>query len=220
MKREHEVTRLEAFSDAVFAFAATLLVVSLEVPASFAELVRALSGFAPFALSFGALCAIWSVHNAYFRRYGLQDRTTIALTCGLLFVVLFYVFPLKFLTRAIVAGFFGIGREELAPMGGQELAQLFELYGAGFVAVFACVALMYAHAARVARSLELSARRLHEARMLARHYGIFCLVGGLSMALAATGVGLRFGAPGWIYALIGPLAGWHGAWSGRHRPAA
>ena len=37
---EHDVTRIEAFSDAVFGFAITLLVVSLEVPNSFDELLQ------------------------------------------------------------------------------------------------------------------------------------------------------------------------------------
>ena len=36
--RSHEVKRIEAFSDAVFAFAVTLLIVSLEVPKNFEEL--------------------------------------------------------------------------------------------------------------------------------------------------------------------------------------
>ncbi|MBP1644195.1 MAG: putative integral rane protein, partial [Acidobacteria bacterium] len=89
--------RVETFSDAVFAFAATLLVVALEVPSSFQELERVLAGFAPFTLSFGALILIWSVHRALFRRFPMADRTTVVLNSCLLFVVLFYVYPLKFL---------------------------------------------------------------------------------------------------------------------------
>lgn len=46
------VHRIEAFSDAVFAFALTLLVVSLEVPDSFDELLARIRGFIPFAASF------------------------------------------------------------------------------------------------------------------------------------------------------------------------
>ena len=42
--RGHEVKRIEAFSDAVFAFAVTLLIVSLEVPKNFEELMNTMRG--------------------------------------------------------------------------------------------------------------------------------------------------------------------------------
>ncbi len=78
-EREHESTRIEAFTDAMFAFAATLLVVSLEVPKDFGELMHNLSGFFAFALSFSALYFIWVAHTNVFRRYALGDSYTLIL---------------------------------------------------------------------------------------------------------------------------------------------
>jgi uncharacterized membrane protein len=89
--RRHEITRVEAFSDAVFAFALTLLVVSLEVPDSYDKLIELMAGFVPFACSFALLTWLWYEHNVFFRRYGLQDPYTVALNAILLFVVLFYI---------------------------------------------------------------------------------------------------------------------------------
>jgi uncharacterized membrane protein len=107
-ERHHEVTRLEGFSDAVFGFALTLLVVSLEVRNSMEELHAQILGFIPFAAMFAMACRIWYEHNTFVRRYGMQDQVTVLLSCVLLFVVLFYVYPLKFLTRALLGPFFGL----------------------------------------------------------------------------------------------------------------
>jgi len=96
--RGEETTRLEGFSDAVFAFAVTLLVVSLEVPRTYHELIQAMQGFAPFSFSFALLASGWFNHYRFFRRYGLEDPWSVFLNCALLFFVVFFVYPLKILS--------------------------------------------------------------------------------------------------------------------------
>jgi uncharacterized membrane protein len=221
MKPAHEISRLEALSDAVFAFAATLLVVSLEVPRTYPELVENLRGFVAFGLTFAMLILIWSAHNGFFRRYGLQDSRTVVLNSVLLFVVLFYVYPLKFLFTVFVDQFLGLnGAAESthARIGGaSELSSLMVVYGLGFVAVFACFTLLYAHAWARRDDLGLDAAHQIEARTWMRHYLIFVLVGLLSVALAWARIGIRFGLPGFIYMLLGPLCWWNGEVGGRRK---
>jgi low temperature requirement protein LtrA len=107
--RSHEISRIEGLSDAVFGFAVTLLVVSLEVPKTFNELMQAMRGFGAFAICFTLLIVVWFNQYKFFRRYGLQDTKTVILNLVLLFVVLFYVYPLKFVFTFLVAQFTGGG---------------------------------------------------------------------------------------------------------------
>jgi hypothetical protein len=67
--RRHAISRIEGFSGAVVAFALALLVVSLEIAASYEDLVRPMTGFAPFAASFALLAWIGYEHNVFFRTY-------------------------------------------------------------------------------------------------------------------------------------------------------
>src|SRR5947209_17499716 len=90
--RSHETTRIEALSDAVFAFAVTLLIVSLEVPQTFNDLWGKMQGFGAFAISFAILFQVWYTQHIFFRRYGLQDTLTVVLNGVLLFLVLFYMY--------------------------------------------------------------------------------------------------------------------------------
>src|SRR6185369_3129668 len=93
--RSHEPSRIEGLSDAVFGFAVTLLVVSLEVPKTFDDLMGAMRGFGAFAICFTLLMVVWFNQYKFFRRYALQDNRTVVLNVVLLFVILFYVYPLK-----------------------------------------------------------------------------------------------------------------------------
>ncbi len=64
--RAHEVSRIEAFSDVIFGFAISLLVVSLEAPKTYAHMMEMLHGFLPFAICF-AFIDIWFEHHHFFR---------------------------------------------------------------------------------------------------------------------------------------------------------
>ena len=82
--RGREVTRLEGFSDAVFGFALTLLVVSLEVPESFPALKQTLSGFLPFAATFAVVSWIWFEHYLFFLHFKVEDHLTVLFNLMLL----------------------------------------------------------------------------------------------------------------------------------------
>lgn len=159
--RGREVSRLEGLSDAVFGFAITLLVVSLEVPKSVDELLHAMRGFIPFALSFALLFRLWAYQYRFFRRYGLEDATTIRLNGILLFVVLFFIYPLKFLTTVVSDFLFEKGVGTLKPgmltaalqHGGFGLVLIFYL---GFGTVFLMLGLMYLHAYRLRDEIGLN----------------------------------------------------------------
>ncbi|HEX9942029.1 MAG TPA: TMEM175 family protein [Thermoanaerobaculia bacterium] len=161
--RSREISRLEGLSDAVFGFAVTLLIVALEVPRTSGELLETMRGFVSFAMTFAILYVLWYRQFVFFRRYGLEDRTTAVLNGALLFVVLFFVFPLKFLLGALVDPLLGAGRMVRLEDGTLErvlqpghMAPMLTIYGLGFAAVFGILALLHAHAWRMRDELELN----------------------------------------------------------------
>jgi low temperature requirement protein LtrA len=157
------VSRIEGLSDAVFGFAITLLVVSLEVPSTSRELLDTMRGFLSFALTFFALFAVWRTQFTFFRRYGLEDDTTITLTGVLLFVVMFSIYPIKFLLTALIDRI--VWGVRAAPGGTTVLGTAIErehwpwvllIYGIGFGAVALVFALLHRHAYAQRVELELT----------------------------------------------------------------
>lgn len=208
-------TRIEAFSDAVFAISATLLVVSLEVPRDFAGLMANVEGSVAFALSFAIFIQIWVTHHRYFRDYPLADGWNVVLNSVLLFLVLFFVYPLKFLMLGFVYWMFGLG--EMHRISLRELDLVFAIYGAGWLAVFLCFAGLYWRAARNHALLGLTPERRADALLEAQLAFTFGLVGAVSALLALAGLTRWYGLPGFMYALMGPIGWWSGATWQRRR---
>lgn len=93
-------SRFEAFSDGVFAFAITLLVLGVVLPAlhspTDAELTSALLHLLPnviaYALSFAVIGIMWQNHHALFRMIARVDRMTVFLNLLLLSATVFIPF--------------------------------------------------------------------------------------------------------------------------------
>ena len=183
--RGGEISRLEGLSDAVFAFAVTLLVVSLEVPETFDQLLQVLRGFFAFAVCFAILFWVWYDHYRFFRRYGLADGITTILTGVLLFIVLFYVYPMKFLFTTLFDQMLG---DALAnAIEPRQVPQLMLVYGAGFIAVQLVFILLYLHAYRLADSLELDDYERLTTRSELQGFGLNMLIGLASIAIVTVG---------------------------------
>jgi uncharacterized membrane protein len=207
--RGREITRLEAFCDVVFGFALTLLVVSLEVPRNYAELMAVMRGFVPFAICFAQLIMLWRAHYQFSRRYGLEDPYTVLLNIVLLFVVLFYVYPLKYVFSMVFAQV--TGNEAVTGVGWHEASVLMRVYAAGFAAVFLLLGLMYLHAYKLRHALGLDEVEVLETRVSLQQNAIMVITGTVSFLLAVRSPALA----GWWYFVLGPALGIHGAVSGR-----
>ncbi len=97
-------TRLEAFVDAAFAFAVTLLVISADrVPDSVRALVLALKQVPAFAAGFALLALFWYAHVRWSRHYRLDGMLATLLSLLLVFLVLVYVYPLRLLLGTFFA---------------------------------------------------------------------------------------------------------------------
>lgn len=101
-------TRLEAFSDGVFAIAITLLVLEIKVPPSDtvlgAELLRLWPSYLAYVVSFLVIGGIWINHHAMFHHIVHVDGTLLLLNILSLMLIAFLPFPTAVLAEAFHRG--------------------------------------------------------------------------------------------------------------------
>jgi uncharacterized membrane protein len=99
-------SRVEAFSDGVFAIAITLLIIEVRSPNSQpGELAGDLAGlwpsYAAYVVSFAIIGIIWVNHHEIFERIAVVDRPLLFLNLFLLLTVAFLPFPTALLGEYI-----------------------------------------------------------------------------------------------------------------------
>jgi hypothetical protein len=215
--RGKEVSRIEGFSDAVFGFTLTLLVVSVDVPASFGDLRNILIGFPAFAVTFAVICWVWYEHHLFFRRYDLEDGLTVFANCVLLFVVVFYAYPLKFVfTRLSTGTMLGFGPGIMDGMTQSDGRLLMFVYSSGFMLLFGTFVALHWNAWRQRERLRLDTLELFDARAGIRRHAISAAFGLASLVIVIVAPG--YGAfAGLIFFLLGPAHGTFGYINGRRR---
>lgn len=156
--RGESMTRIEVFSDAAFAFAVTMLVISLStIPQNYHELLTALQRIPSFAASFAVMMLIWITHRRWSQRFGLDDGISTFLTLALIFVVLVYVYPLKLIMDLMFYAF----SQRWFPADFQvsstaEVAVLLAIFSVGFFLIAVIHFGLYLRAASKAEELCLS----------------------------------------------------------------
>ncbi len=218
--RGGEISRIEGLTDGVFALAIALLVISMDVPRTFDELVEAFLQAPVFLACFATLFWCWHVHFQFHRRYGLEDPLTLSLNGVLIFLVALYVYPLKFVFGMLWNSMvLGRGFSVLDSYGNQVLdaegepvhaisdlgnmVDLMVLYGLGFAAVFLAFYLLTLHAWAWRERLELDERERILTKASLWAHGLCVLFGVVSSLIAI--VWRNPAAAGCLYFGIGPL---------------
>jgi hypothetical protein len=153
-----------------------------------------------------------------FRRYDLEDGFTVVLNCVLLFIVVFYAYPMKFMfTRLVSGSLLGIGPGIDDGMTAENGRLLMVVYSGGFVAVFTTFMLLHLNALRQRSALALDTLSIYDARASVQRHSISVAIGLMSIAIA-TVLPINFLAfAGLIFFLMGPAHGVFGYMNGRRR---
>jgi uncharacterized membrane protein len=160
--RGKEIFRIEALSDAVFAFSISLLVASLEVPQTFEELKSIARGAIPYFATVALLFLFWYRQYIFFRRYGLNDFRIILLNLGYLALIIFYIYPLKFLFSLLLSSWTGLDlfpkatEKGLAVLTNEEFPQLIILFSVGYLLIWLIVYAMHRRALNQSQQIGLN----------------------------------------------------------------
>ena len=237
-QRGQQVTRLETFVDAAFAFSMTMLVIFYnELPHTAAELRDALRKVPGFVVCFILLAQFWNAHNGWSRRFGLEDRTSTVLSLAFLMVVLIWVYPLRMVISSGLSMLSGgllpteLGIDQVHWL--LDLQTVFMVYAAGYGLLSWLLLRLNLHALRNADALALDACERHAtlttigldrirtwAACISLVLSLAILLLPQSRGIAPTLWGaLIVSLPMWVFAAMGAVLGRYSAARGREHVA-
>src|SRR6266480_5514205 len=209
--RGMEMTRLETFIDAAFAFAISMLVIAAQqIPDNIQTLLAAFKNVPTFVCSIAVLGIYWRGHWLWSRRYGLEDSVSILISWGLIVTILIFIYPLKaifgamwnFISSGQVGQPFSLHTTEA------QARTIFAIYALGLIAISAEILLLYLRAWQLREPLRLNPREKLLTRGEFAGWSIPVSVGIVSLVLALTLPIEKIAWSGWVYfsmAILVPL---------------
>lgn len=205
--RDEMARRLDAFVDAAFAFAVTLLIVGGgEPPTRLSELIDMLLRAPAFGAAFGLIVMFWLGYCDLGRLWPHRDALSTGLSLAVVFVVLLYVFPLRLIMEsALHAASGGVLPGNALVESPADLRFMYCAYGAGCFALATLFAALYWHHLRQGEPTPLQSL---SGRIWIANWSILALVSAVSMTLAVAAPDtIATWAPGMVYMSVPVLIG-------------
>lgn len=185
--RGAEVTRIEAFYDAAFAFAITLMVISIDkIPDSADGLLDALKSVPAFAACFLMIVLFWGAHSTWSRRYGINDRPSQRLSLLTIFLVLVFIYPM----RMVFAAFFFWISDGWLPAhislknGPGDIHAIIAVFAVAYGSMGLATWALYRHAWKLRVSLDLDAHEMVVTRFSVLRWAAVPIVSAFSLVLS------------------------------------
>ncbi|MEM1184837.1 MAG: TMEM175 family protein [Planctomycetota bacterium] len=203
-----EMTRLETFVDAAFAFSVTMLALSPDnVPRTFDEMMVLFKGIPAFLTSLAMLLLFWNGHVRMSSRYGLDDGVSRVLSGAFIAVMLVYVYPLKFMVGSFFENYIPALRTPTffnSIGSAQSLSTMFIVMSSGFVGMNVMLTMHDLYALKMRKALAFT---MHEIKVVRCEVGASLVYIAFGVASLMIAIALRSGAgvvwAGFVYAGLG-----------------
>src|SRR5438552_11034111 len=200
--RGMEMTRLETFIDATFAFAISILVIAASrIPENIDELLAAFRNVPAFITSIAVLGIFWRGHWLWSRRYGLEDGISTLISWAMIVTMLIYIYPLKAIFGAmwyLLSGGRVGDRLGFHTTETQERT-IFAIYALGFIAIALEIMLLNSRSWQLREPLRLNARERLMTRRESTGWSIPVAVGIASLILSLALPIEEIEWAGWVY---------------------
>ena len=216
--RGMEMTRLETFIDAAFAFAISMLVIAAQqIPDNIQALLAAFKNVPTFVCSIAVLGIFWRGHWLWSRRYGLEDRASILISWAMIVTILIFIYPLKAIFGAMwyLLSSGQVGQPFSLHTTESQARTIFAIYALGLIAISAEILLLNLRAWQLREPLRLNARERLVTRGELTGWSIPVSVGIISFVLALILPREQIAWSGWVYFSMALLVPLHSAYRRR-----